>query len=188
MRHFSTFPVFSLLTVIALLLVACSPGEDFEPCEEHFDLAAWVEDETARIKAGDVVAMKVIATGESETADTVELSAEELIRYFEDLDEYNIDLPNLIGRYSCEEKILDDGLLQWNFQAREDRLSVRNFVVTKDEAGEVTKLSAVKKVGSFMASMEKNFEWRSETNSLVIHVDYSSLFGTDKIYMIGFYY
>ncbi|TVR90031.1 MAG: hypothetical protein EA411_00940 [Saprospirales bacterium] len=188
MRHFFTIPGFSLLGVIALFLIACSPGEDFEPCEEHFDLAAWVEKETAHIKAGDIMAMKVIATGESGTADTVELSPAELVRYIEDLDEYNIDLPNLIGRYSCEEKTLDDGLLQWDFHAREDRLSVRHFVVTKDKSGEVTKLSAVKKVGSFMASMEKNFEWKSETKTLVIHVDYSSLFGTDKIYTIGFYY
>jgi hypothetical protein len=173
---------------VMLFLIACGGARDFEYCSDHFDFADWISQESERVMPETAEAMKIISTSDGNSADSIPMTSEELKEVFSGMTEFNIGLPNLIGRYSCTESSGNNNKTRTEFLAGDDRLSVRFFRVEQDGSGEVFKLEGHREVGSVLASMDKEFMWDAGDRELRIDIDYKSMLGADKSYRIVVFY
>ena len=174
-----------LLFAMPLLLSSCSPGEGEEAgiCDSHFDIHFHLDEWEERFSQRDVSGIKVIiANGET---DSLNLSATQLIENFSALREFDIDQPNLIGRYRCVDSVANGRKLEI-YTAMDDRLSVRKVEIEKEE--ELIKVRGAKYIGSVIASIEKSFEWNLLENEVVLEIQYKNMFGKKHEYWIKLFW
>lgn len=172
-----------------LIFLGCKGGGLANACEQHFDLQNLITNEIQHILEEFEEAVKIIEAGDHR--DSVQLSRENLVDYLEDLSEFNIDLPNLLGRYSCEQVDSDEidfGQIE-TYIAGDKRLSIREFKVTYGIDEMATRhVQAQKEVGSVLATVGKTLNWDIGSHFFEIEVEYYNIFGRTRNYLIRIEY
>lgn len=172
-----------------VIFLGCQGGVVSDACEEHFDLQNIINAEIQRVERDISQGIKIIKAGEHR--DTIELSREYLIGYIRDLSEFDINLPNLLGRYSCDYSVSEETAKKElrTYIAVDERLPVREFRVEFVENGEgLFNIYASKEVGSILATVEKSLYWSPGNSFFEIEVEYFNIFGRTRNYLVRIKY
>lgn len=171
-----------VIAILVLLLCSCSSDAEFNGvvCDNHFDILTVLDEQQEAIDERGWTGKKIIIVGEQ--IDTVYLNTPGFIENFNVLREFDIDQPNLIGRYNCTDSTDGEYLIQ-NFRATDDRLQVRHLYL-RSKGDEHEEIGGVKYVGSPMASIEKSFTWNIPEKRVSLDIEYINLFGTHHNYQI----
>lgn len=176
-----------VFSIVLLLMVGCSPSEPSakDYCDDHYEILSLLEDFSNSINENQPRAYKIIES--NGVVDSVMVNPSDLISSIESLENFDIALPNLMGRYRCYEEVDENGQRIEVFEALEDDLSIqRLFVAYGDEPGQIKFVGGHKRVGSVLAAIDEHFKWLIEENALEIHIDYQNLFGRESTYHIFF--